>query len=307
VGENSGIAWCHHTYNYWEGCQRVSPGCDHCYAEARDHRFTGGAHWGPGASRRQTSQQTRNKPFRWSRDAGAAGERHRVFCSSLSDVFDNAVPVEWRADLWNIIRGTPNLDWLVLTKRPQNIAKMLPPDWGDGYPNVALGTTVETQEEANRRLPVFLRVPAAVHFLSCEPLLEAVDLRCIPVGRADSGIMLDALTGYHSTVEMRETMPHPDGRLLWIDGTGAPAPLAAVDWVIAGGESGRGARPYLQGWPRDLLRQCREAGTAFFHKQVGSAREGWSGITGKGDDPAQWPEDIRAQEFPTFPAMAIAA
>ena len=112
MAENSKIEWTHHTFNPWEGCQKVGPGCDHCYAEARDQRFTGGAHWGPGAPRRRTSPANWRKPLAWDRAAAAAGERHRVFCASLADVFDNAVDPAWRDDLWRLIEATPNLDWI---------------------------------------------------------------------------------------------------------------------------------------------------------------------------------------------------
>ena len=171
MAENSGIAWTDHTHNHWIGCQAVSPGCDHCYAEALVKRFNGDF-----ATRKLTSEANRRKPIMWDKRAAKLGIRYRVFCSSLSDVFDNQVPADWRASLWELIRATPNLDWQLLTKRPQNIAKMLPVDWGFGWRNVWLGTTVENQTEAWRRYPHLLSVPAQVHFLSCEPMLSRVFL-----------------------------------------------------------------------------------------------------------------------------------
>jgi protein gp37 len=153
MAENSKIEWTNHTFNPWEGCQKVGPGCDHCYAEARDQRFTGGKHWGPGAPRRRTSPANWNQPLRWNKLAQHNAERGlprpRVFCASLADVFDNAVPTGWRDDLWALIASTPHLDWLLLTKRPGNIAAMLPPSWGAGWPNVWLGCTVVNQTEAD--------------------------------------------------------------------------------------------------------------------------------------------------------------
>lgn len=177
MGENSGIEWTHHTFNPWIGCQKVSPACDACYAEAWDRRF-GGERWGPKAARTRTSNANWRKPLQWNRRAAADGVRARVFCASLADVFDNhrSIQPEWRAALWSLIRSTPHLDWLLLTKRPQNIARFLPEDWGRGYPNVWLGTTVENQTEADRRIWPLNNVPAKVRFLSMEPLLGPVDL-----------------------------------------------------------------------------------------------------------------------------------
>jgi protein gp37 len=111
------------------------------------------------------------------RQVGArACRRRRVFCASLADVFDNQVPPEWRADLWLLIRETPELDWQLLTKRPQNIARMLPSDWSDGYPNVWFGATTENQEEFDRRWPILARIPAIVRFVSYEPAIGLLTL-----------------------------------------------------------------------------------------------------------------------------------
>lgn len=145
MGENSKIEWTHHTFNTWWGCVKVSPACDNCYAESLSKRF--GDHWGPKAEYRTFSDKHWNEPLRWNRAAEKAGERHRVFCASMADVFDNRAPEGARERLWALIRQTPHLDWLLLTKRPQNIAEMLPEDWGDGYPNVWLGVTVENQRK----------------------------------------------------------------------------------------------------------------------------------------------------------------
>ncbi len=175
MAENSGIEWTTHTFNPWVGCTKVSPACDHCYAEAWDKRFDGGR-WGPHSARTRT--KTWGNPVKWNRQAAETGTRPRVFCASLADVFDNhkSIQGEWRRDLWSLIKATPNLDWLLLTKRPQNIAKMLPDGWGDGWSNVWLGTTVENQTEWNRRWPHLARVPAAIRFISAEPLLGPVDM-----------------------------------------------------------------------------------------------------------------------------------
>lgn len=233
MAENSNIEWCDHTFNPWEGCQKVGPGCDNCYAEARDQRFTGGRHWGPVAPRRRTSPSNWHQPVRWNLRAQTEGRRARVFCASLADVFDNAVPPEWRDDLFRLIASTPHLDWLLLTKRPGNIAAMLPPSWGAGWHNVWLGCTVVTQAEADRDIPKLLSVPAAVRFLSMEPLLGAVDLSRWLAG------------------------PYDDNLSPWID------------WVIVGGESGPNARPMLPDWARSIRDQCQRAGVPFLFKQWG--------------------------------------
>jgi protein gp37 len=174
MGEFSKIEWTDHTFNPWIGCQKVSPGCDHCYAEAMmDHRY-GKVEWGPHGERKRTSVANWRKPRQWAKAAN--GSRPRVFCASLADVFDNKVPAEWRSDLFQLIRDTPELDWLLLTKRPENITKMLPKDWGDGWTNVWLGATCEDQANFDRRWPILRGTPAAVRFVSYEPAIGPLRL-----------------------------------------------------------------------------------------------------------------------------------
>ncbi|WP_276200089.1 phage Gp37/Gp68 family protein [Chelatococcus sp. XZ-Ab1] len=174
MASNTKIEWAHHTFNPWVGCTAVSPACDHCYAESWAKR-TGQAHLWKG-DRRRTSEANWRLPLKWNRQAEAAGIRFRVFCASLADVFDNQVPQIWRSDLFALIEDTPHLDWLLLTKRPQNIQKMIWPKWDAGLTrNIWLGTTAEDQHEANRRIPHLLEAPAAVRFVSAEPLLGAID------------------------------------------------------------------------------------------------------------------------------------
>ena len=213
MGGSTKIAWCDSTWNPWIGCTNVSPGCDHCYAEALAKR-TGFAKWG-NHPRRRTSPAYWKQPLTWNRAAEKAGVRRRVFCASMADVFDNQVDPAWRCDLWDLIYATPELDWLVLTKRPQNIAGMLPvkakgalADLGDGWPNVWLGTTVEDRTHGRRRAWDLAQIPAVVRFWSVEPLLE-------DLGDCDSLCLRDTAT---------------DGR-------------PAVSWCIVGGESGPGAQP----------------------------------------------------------------
>jgi protein gp37 len=173
VAENSKIEWTDHTFNPWIGCQKVSPGCDHCYAEAMSNRY-GWTEWGPHGERKRTSEANWRKPLAWAKAARGTGKRPRVFCASLADVFDNQVPKAWRLDLFELIRQTPELVWLLLTKRPENAAKMLTHSWGPGYANVWLGTTAENQEQATRRGRILRDIPARVRFLSCEPLLSEI-------------------------------------------------------------------------------------------------------------------------------------
>ncbi len=171
MAANSKIAWTDSTFNPWIGCTKVGPGCDNCYAEALNKRF-GHNNWGSGVARRRTGAANWKGPRRWDREAVASGIRRKVFCASMADVFDNEVPPTWRADLFDLIRETPNLDWIILTKRIGNVAGMLPADWGDGYPNVWLLITVVNQDEADRDIPKLLETPAAVWGLSIEPQLE---------------------------------------------------------------------------------------------------------------------------------------
>lgn len=244
--QNSKIEWTHHTFNPWWGCQRVSPGCEHCYAETLANRY-GHAVWGPAKTtpRRMMSANYWKQPLKWHKAAQAAGERQRVFCASMADVFEDHPDLrEPRARLFDLISETPSLDWLLLTKRPENVMQMLV-DAGRGFqdlpPWVWLGTSVEDQRRANERIPLLLDIPARVRFLSCEPLLGPVILRD----------------------EWRYPMyAKDDPRYFHLGGRG-------VDWVIVGGESGHGARPMSADWARSLRDQCQAAGVAFHFKQWG--------------------------------------
>jgi protein gp37 len=173
MAENSKIEWTDHTFNPWIGCQKVSPGCDHCYAESLAKRY-GWVEWGPHGERKRTSETNWRKPRQWNKSAAATGKRPRVFCASLADVFDNQVPGQWRSDLFDLIAATSHLDWLLLTKRPQNLVRMMPTGW---WGNVWLGTTCEDQERFDQRLPLLLEAKnVPVHFISYEPAIGPLRL-----------------------------------------------------------------------------------------------------------------------------------
>jgi len=230
MGRFSSIEWTHHTFNPWWGCQKVSPACENCYAESWAKRV-GHDLWGKSASRRFFGDAHWSEPLKWNRDAEAIGERQRVFCASMADVFEARKELsEYRERLWTLIEATPMLDWLLLTKRPQNITKMVPWKSKLEWPaNVWVGTTVENQKEANRRLSHLLKIPAAIRFLSCEPLLGKLDL---------SSFSTDAS-------------------------------LLSIDWIIAGGESGAKARPMNPVWLRTLRDFAKKKKIAFHFKQWG--------------------------------------
>lgn len=246
MAANTQIEWCDHTFNPWEGCQKVGPGCDHCYAETRNARYGGGVatNWGPGAPRRRTSAANWRKPERWERDAEAFmaehGRRQRVFCASLADVFDNAVDPQWRVDLGELILRTPNLEWLLLTKRAGNVLAMLAAMFpGDVPDNVRIGFTIVTQTEWERDRRKIASVSVACRlnpFLSMEPLLERV------------------------------TLDVDDAR--W------PVWWRFVSWVIVGGESGPGARIMQTAWVRALRDECEQHQVPFLFKQWGEWKLG---------------------------------
>lgn len=250
MAEGTKIEWVDHTFNPWLGCTKVSPACDHCYAEQVAKRQRAG--WGAGVPRKLTTAAW-HEPPRWDRRARRAGRRERVFCASLADVADREVPRGWQHALWRLIGYTPHLDWLLLTKRHKALLEDmrdpeiraawvagarqrqgelgLPAGWQprDGeagtLPNVWAGVSVETQRLADARLPYLAAMPAVVRFISAEPLLEELDLRA------------------------------------WL--------AAGLDWVITGGESGPKARPSDAAWFRSLREQCAAAGVPFFFKQWG--------------------------------------
>ena len=285
------IEWCDSTFNAWIGCTKVSPACDHCYASVSTPARVLGVKWGAGQPRRRTSAANWAQPMRWNAQPfvecpacrwrgearemhfghqcprfGCAGEpapaRRRVFCSSLADVFDNEVDLKWREDLFALINATPNLDWLLLTKRIGNAAAMMSiiPGWLPA--NVWLGATICNQAEADRDIPKLLALPAAVRFLSMEPLLGPVDLDQVHGERhcAPFSVLSDKRSN-----GWRRCVTHAEGYCM----NDCQYRLPAVDWVIVGGESGPHARPISPDWVRGLRDQCAAAGVPFLFKQWG--------------------------------------
>lgn len=291
MGETTGIAWTDHTWNPWMGCQKISPGCANCYAEALVTTRMRLPVWGPSSTteRKRTSAATWKNLGTWDRAAGRDGVRRKVFVSSLADVFeDHPALAPWRAEALDLLANVKHMDVQLLTKRPQNILSMVPSAWLVRWPrHVWVGTTVEDQKRAEERIPALLRVPAAVRFLSCEPLLEAVDLTNGVSNR------WSAPTRYVDGVPVEWTDPGPG--------------FVPVDWVIVGGESGTGARPFRVSWARSIVRQCADASVPVFVKQFG-ARPTYmvsgipfvfEGISDRaGADPSEWPADLRVQQFP---------
>lgn len=178
MAQQSAIQWTDHTFNPWWGCTKVSQGCKHCYAETLANRYGHGV-WGPNTERRLFGDKHWAEPLRWNKSAAAANQRAKVFCASMADVFeDNPALDSERQKLWSLIAETPWLDWQLLTKRPQHVNVMVP--WANDWPaNVWIGTSIENTDAALERLPYIQRIPAAIRFLSCEPLigpLQAIDL-----------------------------------------------------------------------------------------------------------------------------------
>jgi protein gp37 len=309
MGETTGIVWTNSTINAWHGCTKVSDGCKHCYAEVstpvRVKRAAGLEVWGAKAARSETKGwEAQIRSMAHDVIYSAAGGPHRVFGQSLSDTFEDRRDLDpLRARFFAAMtRWTArSLTFQLLTKRPENVLRMVPPAWLTSWPaHVWIGATVESQAMAEERIPHLLRVPAPVRFLSVEPQIEAV--------------LLD------------------DGERSWLTCHGEPAEeccgsmsahgrhFHGIDWVIQGGESGSKARPFDLRWARSMRDQCRAAGVAYFLKQLGAApvehpRVG--GMIGKiaatvydairlhdshGGDESEWPEDLRGcRAFPEAP------
>jgi len=279
MAENTKIQWADHTFNPWIGCSKVSAGCANCYAEKQMAHRLKRVEWGDAGTRQKTSVPYWGDPFKWNFHAAGAADRPRVFCASLADVFeDRAEVVPWRSELFDVIYQTQNMDWLLLTKRPENVRRFLwealasDPDitephimeiepFAKTFSNVWFGCSVEDQDQAEKRIPelIKLRELSRVLFLSVEPLLGPIDLEMY---------------------------------------------LADIDWVIVGGESGPGSRPCDTEWINSIIIQCRDSGIPVFVKQIGRvALDNHSAVPmflnhPKGGDPDEWPAGLRVRELP---------
>lgn len=263
--KNSKIEWTDHTFNPWIGCAKVSTGCANCYA-------------GIYGTRKRTSPTYWRGPIFWNKEAAQSKVRPRVFCGSLCDVFEDRPELDSsRIDLMMLIEKTPYLDWLLLTKRPENVKPLIEraqEQAGAGVyadtwimrTGVWIGTSVEDQDAADKRIPHLLKIPAQVRFLSMEPLLGPVDLHQIPTGD-ERYPYLNALTG----IRWREVTILPDGTSLrsFDEDTYFDTTPYTVDWVIVGGESGHNARPMDPEWTLSIRNQCQFADVPFYFKQWG--------------------------------------
>lgn len=264
---SSKIEWTDETWNPVSGCEKVSEGCRNCYAETIAHRF-----WGSRPFREVRCHPERlERPLHWKKP-------RRVFVNSMSDLFHEDVPDEFIDQVFAVMALTPQHSYQILTKRPERMLQYC--QWP--LPNCWTGVSIEDQVTADKRIPILLRTPAAVRWISAEPLLGPVDLTAITVGHEN-----------WNALDRREAMDAEPG-----------SPNTILDWVVLGGESGPQARPCNVDWIRSLVQQCRSETIPVFVKQVGSRP--WSGpgnhpmhITDpKGGDPSEWPTDLRVREWP---------
>jgi protein gp37 len=262
MSDRTTISWTQRTWNPWRGCDKVSPGCAHCYMFTDQRRYG-----------RDPSVVQRCSPATFNRPLSKAwSEPGLVFTCSWSDWFHEDADA-WRDEAWEIIRRTPHLTYQILTKRPERIAAHLPTDWGDGYENVWLGVTIENRRFVDRA-DVLRAVPAAVRFISAEPLL---------------GPLVGTLTG----------IAYPGREHLWLDDyPGDGLDLDLIDWLIIGGESGPRCRRFDEEWARDLIQHAEPSGTAIHVKQMGSVWARQHGVKGKAENPDEWPPDLRVREWP---------
>jgi len=288
MADKSAIEWTDATVNFWWGCTKVGPGCDHCYAEAWDKR-TGGSHWGLNAPRRKIASAVKlihrldNQYADWAADAECSignakafglpvpniGTRRRVFIQSMSDLFDLEVPIDWFSEAWGRIEDCSRIDIQIVTKRISAVEKRFAAAGVAQWPQHAgLMVTVVNQEELDRDVPRLLALKAKFNIpwvgLSVEPMLGPISLRWAKWDDWTDG-----------KGEQRETVDHLDG-------------ARRLDWVIVGGESGRDARAMHPNWARGLRDECAEAGVAFFFKQWG---EWWDAAQGGPSELAGTPHE----------------
>ena len=266
MSEFSKIQWTHATFNPWRGCARVSPGCEHCYAEtwAKRNPAQLGV-WGVDGTRVIASEAMWGEPLKWDRKAAAAGTRYRVFCASLADVAEDRLDlIAPRERLCDVIRSTPHLDWLLLTKRIENMTRLFPVDvlvrsW--------VGVTTEDQIRLDARVPILYATPAKIRFISAEPMLEGLDL----------------------------AKHRPGANQLWViigGESGGQARPCAMGWVHS---------LVRQCQEADVSVFVKQLGS---HPLAGTCGARLHMRHSKGGDMAEWPEDLRVRQFPEVPAHA---
>jgi len=320
VSDNSKIEWTQATWNWVTGCTRISDGCLNCYIETTPpfriaHRKFSGPDVGA-----WTGVKLYSDRLWWPRKWRTP---RRVFVNSLGDTFHEDVPADLIAQAFAVMAVCPQHTFQVLTKRHARMRSLLSREkfaddvWAlamqlDGgiawrrrhWPlrNVHLGVSVESQQWADIRIPALLDTPAAVRFLSCEPLLGPVDLG---IGDPHRGHESDDVFGWpHPRICL--DCSDPDGEDNIVHFCREPDPHG-ISWVIVGGESGPGARPMSIRWARMLVRECQSADVPVFVKQLGSVLGKELGAGSKGGDLERWPEDLQVREFPQAPAMPGAA
>lgn len=304
MSETTKIQWADSTFNPWTGCTKVSPGCANCYAATSLPVRFQGIKWGKGQPRKRTAASTWRQPIRWNAAAAAANHSPRIF-PSLCDWLDPEVPAEWLSDFLALaIRSCPDLNWLLLTKRPeqwrsrmeavailQDIGTQIAQGWLRGtLPlNVWVGTSVEDRERAEERIPELRAIPAVLRFLSVEPLLGPVDLQLQRGCRGCNhpGNIVVSMNDHGHCAVCNGTRHEPSG----------------IGWVIVGGESGPKARPCYVEWIIDVVEQCIKARVPCFVKQLGSnvIDQGNPVVLKhrKGGDQKEWPALLRIQEMPS--------
>lgn len=260
MSQDTGIEWCHHTFNPWWGCQKISPGCLNCYAdrEATRHGFAG--QFAAAAPHREFGDAYWKEPLKWARVAARDGIRRRAFCASMADVGeDHPIAEANRPRLWQLIEAAPELDWMLLTKRASTALKWLPERWlKDWPPHVWFGFSAEDQKRYDERLPFVLKVPAAIRFCSYEPALGGIDFRFPAVTRRTKPEGFD------------EWPPEKQAEVIQQAARAEHmARFQMIDLLIAGGESGPGARPANENWFRSARDQSVASRVAFHFKQWG--------------------------------------
>lgn len=277
MAENSGISWTHNTQNFWVGCDKVSPECAKCYI-ARILQKQGRQPWGE-----VYRTQTWEEPWKWEEDCIRNRYAKRVFTCSLSDFFHvKADP--WRREAWAIIKRTPHLAWLILTKRPEHIEKHLPRDWGSGYENVWLGVSVGCNW-ALEKMEKLRSIPCVVRWVSAEPLLEDISARI-------------NLNGFHWVVVGGES--GSGNEYLW-----TPDPDYKGKPKDPRDEEDHGRRTMRHQWAAALRDKVKAAGLPFMFKQVTAPRSGFGYNALDGKDWHEFPPAPHGLEW--APRQAIPA